>query len=87
MVNILKTDSYECPACKYTWSVNEPELPQAPQQQPAEAAAASEPPATVIETPPANTQGSSLKAPQAPPKTPETFNLDDVPRPPLEGQK
>ena len=38
-VKVLKTKSYECPKCKYTWEVVKPQLPQIGEPTPAAAAA------------------------------------------------
>lgn len=80
VVNVLKSDSYECPTTKYSWKVHEPAVPQIGTAKTTPTASSSEaaPVNEVDATPQAPKMNSSKLA------DPAKVDLETVPRPPLE---
>ncbi len=85
VINVLKKDSYECPGCKYTWSVHEPPVPKTAQQIEQEQAEAEKAEKAAAEA--QAREKAATEEPPAPKVTPDAFDLDQVPRPPIEEAK
>lgn len=82
VVNVLKSDSYECPTNKYSWNVYEPEVPKTEKDAAVRSLSDS-----------LSDPSSTEKAQEAPPapvmnrvklQDAEAIDLNSVPRPPLE---